>query len=144
MKGMKKDIKKFGFDPILKSKYLIILLMLGVLAIMAPSFVMRYHLWVFYVVMGFIALIVLGLYQHIRFQKLHRILRPFIVVKILQVFTSLSFPVLVYFTYEMAQNAPIPFAIFWVLAVATIYQFFSIFRLAKQAKKDFPDRCEFC
>lgn len=141
---MKQKIKKIGFEPTLKAKYLVILALLGVLAIMAPSFLMEYDLWAFYVTVGFIALVVFGLYTNVRFQKLHRILRPFIVVRILQVITTVAFLSLLYSTYGMIRAALLPYLVFWLLSFATVYQFYSIFLLAARAKKDRPDRCEFC
>ncbi len=134
----------YSFQPILKSKYLIILLLLGILAIMSPSFLSHYDLWIGFVAIGFIALVTLGLYTNVRFQKLHKKLRPFVVVRILQTLAVLGFALLIYRTYAMAPDALIPYIVFYLLALITVYQFFNIFRLAKQAKKDYPDRCEFC
>ena len=141
---MKQKINKIGFEPTLKAKYLVILALLGVLSIMAPSFIMEYSLWAFYVTVGFVALVVFGLYTHVRFQKLHRILRPFIVVRILQALTTIAFLALLYSTFGMIQAAPLPYLVFLSLSFVTVYQFYNIFLLAAQAKKDYPDRCEFC
>ena len=141
---MKQKIKKIGFEPTLKAKYLVILALLVVLAIMAPSFLMEYKLWAFYVTIGFITLVVFGLYENVRFQKLHRSLRPFIVVRILQAITTIAFLLLLYSTVGMSRVALLPYLVFWLLSFVTVYQFYSIFLLAAQAKKDYPDRCEFC
>ena len=141
---MKEKIKKIGFEPTLKAKYLVILALLVVLAIMAPSFIIGYNLWAFYVTVGFVTLVVFGLYTHVRFQKLHKILRPFIVVRALQFLTTIGFLALLYSTFGMIQEAPLPYLVFLSLSLTTVYQFFSIFLLAAQAKKDYPDRCEFC
>jgi len=140
----KHDISKLGFQPILKSKYLVILALLGVIAIMASSYVMEYHLWTAYTFIGFVALVVFGLYQNIRFQKLHKKLRPFIVMRAMQVLTTLGYVALLITTYPLAMEAWIPYIVFWLLGLATVYQFYSVFNLAAKAKKEFPDRCEFC
>ena len=144
MKSKEKD--KLGFQPVLKSKYLIILAFLGILAILFPSYISHYDLWAAYVITGAVALVTFGLYENIRFQKLHRILRPYIVARILQVITSIGFLLLLLRTIPIALRTGdyVPYGVFWLLALASVYQFYSIFRLAKQAKKDFPDRCEFC
>jgi hypothetical protein len=135
-----------GFQPILKNKYLIILALLVILAILYPSYIARYDLWMTYIITVFIALVTFGLYQNIRFQKLHPILRPYIVTQILQAIASIGFLLLLLRTIPLAvqKGAYIPYGVFWLLMLASVYQFYDIFRLAKQAKKDFPDRCEFC
>jgi len=140
----KHEIEKLGFEPVLKSRYLVILALLGVMAIMTSSFVSHYDLWAAYVLLGFVALIVFGLYSNVRFQKLHHKLRPFIVMRLLQVVTTLGYLALLYKTLGMAREALVPYIVYYLLGLATVYQFYSVFRLAARAKKESPDRCEFC
>ena len=147
-------------QPLIKKKYLIIMALTVILAIMSPPFLSRTGLWIAneaglwiaYGVMGFTFLITLSLHQNLRFQKLHKKLRPFVVTRITQIVSTLGHSVILVFLgfkvlhdlSEYPNGSIIPHLIYGVLILTLIYQFFSIFKLAKQAKKDFPDRCEFC
>jgi len=144
MKKQNTKLEDYSFQPILKSKYLVILVLLGILAIMSPSFLSHYDLWIAFVSITFTALVTFGLYQNIRFQKLYKKLRPFVVTRILQVIAVIGFLALIIRSYQLAIEALVPYLVFYLLAFVTTYQFFSIFKLAKKAKKDYPDRCEFC
>lgn len=140
----KHDIEKLGFTPILRAKYLVILAFLAVMLVISSSFVSGVLLWVTYAVFAFTALIVLGLRQNVRFQKLHKKLRPFIVMRGLQFIVTSLYIALVAFTFRNLYSTLVPYLVYYLLGLATVYQFFGLFSLAARAKKDFPDRCEFC
>jgi len=140
----KHDISKFGFQPLLKSKYLVILMHLAILAIMASAFLPAEALTSTYVFLGVIGLIILGLHQNVRYQRLNRRLRPFIVMRILQCIVTIALLLMLYLTISLIDGNLVPYLVYYLIALSAVLQFYNVFRLASRAKKDFPDRCEFC
>ncbi|PIQ78361.1 hypothetical protein COV82_01195 [Candidatus Peregrinibacteria bacterium CG11_big_fil_rev_8_21_14_0_20_46_8] len=147
---MKNKSSKTAFDifPLLRKKYLSILILLAIIGILLPGYL---HgdgalLQLSYGVLTFLALGTLGLHQNINFRRLSIKLRPFVVARILQIAASLAAIVLIIVTFKNAQieGQFIPHIILWLLALGVVIQYFGIFRLAREAKDKHPERCDFC
>lgn len=136
----------FNIFPLLQKKYQRILALLIMLIIVMPWYFTGFELWYAYIAPAFLALATFALRQKFFFQKFHRKLRPFIVARALQIAAAASGLFLIAATFPAArsQGAWLRYGILWLLACVIIYQYFGIFRLAKKAKKDHPERCDFC
>ncbi|MDH5596590.1 MAG: hypothetical protein OEY44_00675 [Candidatus Peregrinibacteria bacterium] len=144
MKDKITKVGQEGFMPILKSRCIVIVVLLAVMAILYSSYLTGLVLDIAYGVTTLIILSLLGLHQNWRFQKIHRRLRPYIVLRILQAVSSLGYLAILFFTYQEVGNQITAYIVFWVIGLAAVYQFYAIFHLASLAKEAFPDRCEFC
>lgn len=136
----------FNIFPLLQKKYQRILALLIILAVAMPWYFAGLELWYAYGALAFLAFVTFALHQKFFFQKFHRKLRPFIVARILQIAAAASGFILIAVTFPVArgQGAWLRYGILWLLACVITYQYFGIFRLAKKAKKDHPERCDFC
>jgi hypothetical protein len=144
---MKKQ-KPTGLLEVLRKKYLVMLILIGVLAIMLPSYLAAspLSLGVGYGVLALLALPTCGLYFNFFWQKLWKRLRSYIVGRILQVVALIAFGGLLFVTVPDAydQSEWIPYGTLWLLGLALVWQYSSVFVLAHQAKRDHPERCDFC
>ncbi len=122
------------------------LLFIGVVALFLPSFSAGAFLVTWYVLLTVLALGTLGMCGNVRFQRLHRRLRPFIVGRILQCIATLFLAGVALEGIQQAiiTQAWVPYGMFWLLAVTMTSRYYRIFRLAADAKHKAPDRCEFC
>jgi hypothetical protein len=122
------------------------LFFLGAVALFLPSFSSGSFLISWYILLAVLALGTLGMCMKIRFQRFHRVLRPFIVGRILQFLALVFFAGVVLEGVMQAsrQDAWIPYGTFWILSAAMTWRYFRIFQLAAEAKHKTPDRCEFC
>jgi len=114
--------------------------------IFTPSYATGNSLYVIELLAGIILVSTWGLYVGFRFQKIYIKLRPFIVTRILQVFSIVLFGLSIFSTLTevLAEKSWIPHIVYWLVMLAIVVQFFGIFSLAKKAKEKYPDRCEFC
>ncbi|MBP6921637.1 hypothetical protein KBB89_03795 [Candidatus Gracilibacteria bacterium] len=132
--------------PLIKRKYFSILIITAVGMFFTPSYVAGDSLYAIGGLAGVILLCTWGLYRGFRFQKIQKKLRPFIVTRILQICSAVLFILVILNTAQtaLAQNTWLPHIVYWAIMLAIGVQFFGIFSLAKEAKKKYPDRCEFC
>ena len=122
------------------------LFFIGAVALFLPSFSSVSLLVVWDVLLAVLALGTWGMCIKVRFQRFHRRLRPFIVGRILQLIATIFFLGIVIEGIMQAaqQEAWIPYGTFWLLSAAMTWRYFRVFRLAANAKRETPDRCEFC
>lgn len=133
--------------PLIKKKYLRVMIYLMVLAAFLLSFVEGTALLVSY---GFIAVLLGVSYMMYRdlycFQKFGFKYRPFLVTKYIERLARAGLIALLIYTLPTAFETGeyVPYAILWIIAVLIPYQFRSMFIAAKQFKENDPTRCEFC
>lgn len=135
-----------GIRSELKKKYLVIVVVVGVLTVILPTAIDPDHLLALYIVLALVGFSTLGLFFNVRFQVIHKILRPFIVARILQIIATVGAIALLIITFPIAQKqqAWLPYVVMWLLGFLPSFLYFRIFKLAGKAKKKHPERCEFC
>lgn len=122
------------------------LLFIGVVALFLPSFSASSFLVTWYALLIVLALGTLRMCSNVRFQRFHRRLRPYIVGRVLQLIATVFLVgvVLEGIRQVITTQAWVPYGMFWLLAVTMTSRYYRTFRLAADAKRQAPDRCEFC
>ncbi len=140
-------IDKNSVLPLIKKKYLTVMILLIVLGVFLLSFFSGTELLVSYV---FIALL-LGacrvMYQDMYcFQKFAFKYRPFMMTQYFELVVVAGVTALIIHTIPFAQATQqwVPYGMLWFIGIMIWFQFRSMFWTAKNYKKSDPTKCEFC
>lgn len=141
------EIMEDSVMPVIRKKYLIALIALGLTMFLLPEFVVADFLPISYLALWLIFIATFGLRSDRRFRKINKKLRPFVMTRYME-YLAIWFGVgLLIETWATVWADPsllVPYLFLrWIYGVA-VYQYVSIFNAAHRAKEDNPMRCEFC
>ena len=132
--------------PHIKKKYMWILILLAIVAVLLPTYIVGWQSIVVYIMLWVFAILCLMMYKDMYcFQKYSFKCRPFVVTKWLMRYALVFTVVVIVFSIPeaVATHVRVPYLVLWWLTALVPRQFKSMFTLAKHHKADHPDRCEF-
>lgn len=133
--------------PVIKKKYLLVLILLWLTMFLLPEYVDRSFLPTSYLVLGLLFLCTYWLREERRFRKINKKLRPFVMTKHLEYIAyAYGVGLLIETVPAVVWNAEllVPYVFLRIVYGAAVYQYVSIFQAAHRAKEENPLRCEFC
>jgi len=133
--------------PLIKKKYMSVMILLVVLAVFLTSFFVWIELFVSYLCIWLLLWASYVMYNDLYcFQKFSFKYRPFVMTQYFEIFAIACTTALIVYTIPMASTSGqwVPYIMLWLIAWAVWFQFRSMFWTAKSYKKDDPTKCEFC
>lgn len=133
--------------PLIKKKYMWVMILILVVWAFLPSFFTGTVLIVSLVLLALLLGACFLMYNDLYcFQKFGFKYRPFVVTGYFKIISIILCGALLILTIPMAIKAPevVPYVVLWILAGLIPYQFQSMFWTAKTFKESDPTKCEFC